>query len=445
VFSAIAPDGSRMLWLRSLDALHALAIPGTEDGSAPFWSPDSSSIGFFASGSLRKVGIAGTPPETICSVETMSGGGAWSADGTILFAPGPAGGLYRVAAAGGNPQRLLNPDPAKGERAYLWPKFLPDGQHFLYFDRTDTTESTGVYAGALHSPEHRMLLASESNAVYAASRGGDSAGGGYLLYSKEGSLMSVAFSESRLQTDKTPVTLADDIGTFDSLSLMPVSVSNSGVLAYQSAGRRTRRLAWVDRAGRLLSYVGGPADYGTPRISSDGKQITVEKLEPSGKPADTLILDAEGRAVTEMPSGFLLDRTQGDDNAISPDGKWLAYESYESGHAEVYLQPHGVSSNEKNRWQVSTGGGYSPRWRRDQAEIYYLAATGGLMAVTIRLAKDGPEFDVARTLFQTRLLSNIRNSFDVSPDGQSFLINLPLEDATSSPITVVTNWTGRLN
>jgi len=67
------------------------------------------------------------------------------------------------------------------------------------------------------------------------------------------------------------------------------------------------------------------------------------------------------------------------------------------------------------------------------------------MAVTIRLAKDGPEFDVARTLFQTRLLSNIRNSFDVSPDGQSFLINLPLEDATSSPITVVTNWTGRLN
>jgi hypothetical protein len=446
VFSAIALDGRRMLWLRQLDALQALAIPGTEDGSAPFWSPDSSSIGFFASGSMRKVGIKGAPPETICSAEAVTGGGAWSGDGTILFAPGSAGGLYRVSAAGGSPQRVLNPDPAKGEQAYLWPKFLPDGQHFVFFDRTDSPETTGVYAGSLGEADRHMLFGSGSNAVFAPSAGGESRGSGYLLFSKGGSLISLAFSESRLQVEGDPVTLAEDIGTFDSLSLTSVSVSNNGVLAYQSAGRQTRQLAWVDRTGRLLSFVGGPADYGSPRISSGGSLITVEKLGPGGKLAETLILDAEGKAAsgTDVPSGFLFNETSEEVGAVSPDGKWLAYESQDSGNSEVFVQPNSVPSDSRSRRKVSAGGGYSPRWRRDQKEIYYLAASGDLMSVTLRLAEGGLEFDGARALFRTRLLSKTRNSFDVAPDGQSFLLNLPLEDATSSPITVVTNWCRKL-
>ena len=446
VFSAIALDGRRMLWLRSLDELHTMVIPGTEDGSAPFWSPDSKFIGFFASGSMKKVDIAGGPPETLCSAASVTGGGAWSG-GTILFAPGSAAGLYRVSAAGGSPQRVVSPDPAKGEQAYQWPKFLPDGQHFVFFDRTDSPETTGVYVGSLSEADRHMLFASASNAVFAPSAGGESRGSGYLLFSKGGSLMSLAFSESRLQIEGDPVTLADDIGTFDSLSLTPVSVSDSGVLAYQSAGRQTRQLAWVDRAGRLLSFAGGPADYGSPWISSDGRRITVEKLGPGGKLAETLILDAEGKAapVTGVSPGFLFNETAEEVGAVSPDGKWLAYESQDSGTAEIYVQPIGMPSNGKSRRQVSAGGGYSPRWRRDQSEIYYLATSGDLMSVTMRLAESGPEFDGAKALFRTRLLSKTRNSFDVSPDGQTFLMNLPLEDATSSPITVVTNWTGKLN
>jgi hypothetical protein len=259
--------------------------------------------------------------------------------------------------------------------------------------------------------------------------------------------MSLAFSESRLQIEGEPVTLADDIGTFDSLSLTPVSISNNGVLAYQSAGRQTRQLAWVDRAGRILSFVAGPADYGSPWISSDGRQITVEKFGPGGKLAETLILDADGKAapVTDAPSGFSFNETPEEVGVVSPDGKWLAYESQDSGNAEVYVEPIGIPSTGKSRRQVSTGGGYSPRWRRDQTEIYYLASKGDLISVALRLAEGGPEFDGTRALFRTRLLSKTRNSFDVSPDGQSFLMNLPLEDAASSPITVVTNWSGKPN
>jgi hypothetical protein len=341
---------------------------------------------------------------------------------------------------------VLNPDPAKGEQAYLWPKFLPDGQHFVFFDRTDSPETTGVYAGSLGEADRHMLFGSGSNAVFAPSAGGESRGSGYLLFSKGGSLISLAFSESRLQVEGDPVTLAEDIGTFDSLSLTSVSVSNNGVLAYQSAGRQTRQLAWVDRTGRLLSFVGGPADYGSPRISSGGSLITVEKLGPGGKLAETLILDAEGKAAsgTDVPSGFLFNETSEEVGAVSPDGKWLAYESQDSGNSEVFVQPNSVPSDSRSRRKVSAGGGYSPRWRRDQKEIYYLAASGDLMSVTLRLAEGGLEFDGARALFRTRLLSKTRNSFDVAPDGQSFLLNLPLEDATSSPITVVTNWCRKL-
>jgi hypothetical protein len=202
----------------------------------------------------------------------------------------------------------------------------------------------------------------------------------------------------------------------------------------------------VDRTGRLLSFVGGPADYGSPRISSGGSLITVEKLGPGGKLAETLILDAEGKAAsgTDVPSGFLFNETSEEVGAVSPDGKWLAYESQDSGNSEVFVQPNSVPSDSRSRRKVSAGGGYSPRWRRDQKEIYYLAASGDLMSVTLRLAEGGLEFDGARALFRTRLLSKTRNSFDVAPDGQSFLLNLPLEDATSSPITVVTNWCRKL-
>ncbi len=201
----------------------------------------------------------------------------------------------------------------------------------------------------------------------------------------------------------------------------------------------------MDRAGRLLNFVRGPADYGSPSISSDGRRITVDRLGPGGKLAETLTLDAEGKEapVTGVPSGFLFNETAEEVAAVSPDGKWLAYESQDSGSTEVYVQPIGPS-NGKTRRQVSAGGGYSPRWRQDQTEIYYLAPSGDLMSVTVRLVESGPEFDGAMALFRTRLLPKTRNSFDVSPDGQTFLMNLPLEDATSSPITVVTNWTGKL-
>ena len=106
-FSAVGPEGRRMLWLRPLDALHATLVQGSEGASAPFWSPDSQAIAFFAGKFLMKIRITGGTPEVICQAEAEPGGGTWNRDGIIVFAPSHSDGFYRVAASGGKPQQWL--------------------------------------------------------------------------------------------------------------------------------------------------------------------------------------------------------------------------------------------------------------------------------------------------------------------------------------------------
>ena len=100
LMSVNATTGFSKLWLRSLDSTQAEEIPGTEDATLPFWSPDSRSIGFFTEHELKKLTIGGGPAETLCEVDIPKGG-AWNQHGDILFAPNNGGGLYRIRAGGG--------------------------------------------------------------------------------------------------------------------------------------------------------------------------------------------------------------------------------------------------------------------------------------------------------------------------------------------------------
>ena len=86
VFAAATADGAPMLWVRPLDSLTARSLAGTEEGSIPFWSPDSASVGFFARGKLKRIDIAGGLPQTLADA-SYALGGAWSRDGVILFSP----------------------------------------------------------------------------------------------------------------------------------------------------------------------------------------------------------------------------------------------------------------------------------------------------------------------------------------------------------------------
>jgi Tol biopolymer transport system component len=526
-FSAVGPEGKRMLWLRPLDALHATIIPGTEGASAPFWSPDSQYIGFFAALSLKKVRFKDGQPEKVCDAEATPGGGAWNSDGNILFARNLSDGFWRVPAAGGKPQPVLKLSDANSERGALWPQFLPDGNHFTFYLQTNNAETAGVYVGAADTGEHHRLFTSQTNAVYSAPS--PSAKNGYLVYINERNLTAVQFNSSKMETVGDPIILANDIGAVRSLSLAPISVSSNGVLVYQGVGQPTRQMIWLDRTGKQISVAGEPGEYGPPRVSPDGNRGAVAKMGPDGKTAQLWILDRSGAAEqithTDVHEGspvwspdgnrvayfaqqgkaydlfvrlaipdskpelivksdarkyptdwshdgkYILYGLEGEGTrldiwgystgdrrtapiidtvfaegfgAVSPDGKWMAYQSDQSGRNEIYIQQFdGLTSGTKRRWQISKGGGL-PRWASNGGELFYITDDGRMMVAQIRAGADGLEPGTPQSLFQTRPVPKTWNLYDVSPDGQRFLFNMPLEWTSANPITVVTNWTEKL-
>jgi Tol biopolymer transport system component len=126
---------------------------------------------------------------------------------------------------------------------------------------------------------------------------------------------------------------------------------------------------------------------------------------------------------------------------FSFDGKWLAYDSNESGAFQIYVTSFPALDQ---KVQISTNGGGQPRWRRDGRELYYLASDGKLMAVDITA---GPKMSsgIPRVLFDTRLILNpLQDQYAVTPDGQRFLVLTPVTESTTTPITVVVNWTAGL-
>jgi hypothetical protein len=126
---------------------------------------------------------------------------------------------------------------------------------------------------------------------------------------------------------------------------------------------------------------------------------------------------------------------------ISPDGRWVAYRSNESGRNEIYVAPF---PGPGGKWQISTAGGYYPRWRHDGSEIFYLTPDNRLMAASVNGKGAGFEVGAVKLLFATRIVFAGGYQYDGSADGQRFLIDTAPEQATSAPITVVLNWTAGL-
>ncbi len=125
---------------------------------------------------------------------------------------------------------------------------------------------------------------------------------------------------------------------------------------------------------------------------------------------------------------------------LSPDGRWLAYSSTESGREEVYVThfPGGAG-----KWQVSQTGGTFPEWRADSKEIYYFGFDAFLYAATVDTKSDEFELGPVRALFQVSYISAVGGAYDVSPDGQHFIFATNPESA-STPLVLVTNWTADL-
>src|SRR3989441_4191412 len=162
-------DGPERLWLRSLDKTDAQPLAGTDGASYPFWSPDSTSVGFFADGKLKRIDIVGGAPQVLA--DAVGGrGGSWNREGTIVFAPSTIGPLLKVLATGGAAVAATRLET--GQPSHRFPQFLPDGRHLIYFVQGASTR--GVYAGSLDGGPSKRLVNADAAAVVSPS--------GFLLF-----------------------------------------------------------------------------------------------------------------------------------------------------------------------------------------------------------------------------------------------------------------------
>jgi eukaryotic-like serine/threonine-protein kinase len=449
--TALSPDGRTLvyrarrngvvrLFRRAMHDLDPEPIPGTENATSPFFSPDGRWLGFDADGVLKRVALSGGPPVVICPAP---GGvtATWTADDAIVFATNTRRVLQRVPASGGQPIALTTLDRDRGDTLHLLPQALPDRGSLLF---TIVSGATRRVAVRLASGETR-IIAEGTHGRYMPQ--------GFLVFSREGSLWGATFDLSR-KTIGIAAPLLEGIEHTDN-TVVHFDVSPDGSLAYLPAGEvdgSLQRPAWLDRSGKETPVDLEPRPYLRVSLAPDGARMalairergntdiwiadpgrqtisrlttepTIETMPTWTAAGDTVAFrseregpglfrrDAQGAGPIERltstdgpihspyswtPDGRTLlfalfrsfrnqaiasvtppDRTikvllDGDfaqlDPNVAPDGKWMAYQSDESGRFEVYVRPY--PAVDKGRWQISTDGGTSPRWNPDGRELF---------------------------------------------------------------------------
>jgi eukaryotic-like serine/threonine-protein kinase len=176
--------------------------------------------------------------------------------------------------------------------------------------------------------------------------------------------------------------------------------------------------------------------------SRDGRFLLYSSVDPQTG-FDLWVLPLSG---DRKPSPFLKTRFRESQGQFSPDSRWIAYVSDESGAPEIYVRPFGPSSGSSGKWQISSGGGSGPRWRRDGQELFYFSGRK-LMSVEVT-AGPGFQAGVLKPLFEATVVAGGSNLdyhyWDVTADGKRFLINTQATESASAPITVVVNWAAGL-
>jgi Tol biopolymer transport system component len=485
-------------------------MAGTDGARHPFWSPDSRSIGFFAAEKLLRIEITGGPPQSLAPA-ALSQGGAWNADGTILFAPNTVSALLRVPASGGASVAATQLDSPR-QKSHRFPFLLPNGRQFL-FHAEGEPEASGIYLGSLDGAPWKRLTAGNSAASYLPPD--------HVVFVQEGALVARRLDASRGELTGDPVTLAASIGS-EASAPVGFSASRTGIVAYRGGGASPVRTSWFDRTGQVLAQL---ASLNAPELSPDGRYVAGDRTTDGNRDAwvvdlvrrsstrftthqavdgfpvwspdgsriafhsqrngtfDVWIKQSNGAVGTEellvgtpdhewpldwsRDGRFLLFHRSNQNYAssdlwvlpmtgsnrepvvvaktpfeerlgqFSPDGRWIAYETNESGRREIVVQAFPKSSAPV---PISTSGGVAPRWSVDGKEIYFISADGNLMAVPVTVR--GSTFSAGNplALFFAGLPAQVfKVQYAVTRDGQ-FLVNRLLDEGAASPITLILNW-----
>jgi serine/threonine protein kinase len=313
VFFATGEEPRGLLFIRNIDSLAAQPLPGTEDASFPFWSPDSKWVGFFTPGKLKKINIAGGPPQTLCDSNGPGGGGTWSTDDVILFAPLPRSRVYRVGAAGGVAAPLLKFDAAAGEKSQDWPQFLPDGEHFLY--RSGRQTSDMIVAAALDPSEPRRVVVAADAAFFAPPN--------HLLFQREGTALAQKFDPRKLMLRGDAVPITEDLGFNPPTGYAAFACSNEGTLLYRGGAVPSfNQLVLIDRSGKVLQKLTpANASVGEPALSPDGRRVAYTAYDPAAKRTDVWVVDLARGTTTRLT----FEHGDSANPRWSPDGTRIAY------------------------------------------------------------------------------------------------------------------------
>jgi Tol biopolymer transport system component len=332
---AVSPDGSTLaftavsaeqpsvhLWVRSLSSIEARRLPGTEDASFPFWSPDNRQIAFFADSSLKTIRLDGESPAIVGSVEGGEGG-SWGPDGTILFAQrGSENGIFRIPASGGTPITVIKTTDSNVRQ--VWPCWVADGQSFIYYTyaASPVTEGTVRWHSFATNADAEVTKAN-ARAIYA---------GGYLLFVRDGRLLAqpldvqrgVLGGEARIVQDAVAFNAVQGRAAFHA--------SNTGVLAFRAAAAiELGQLVWWSRAGARLS------------TSETPEFLARVNLAPNGL-----------RALLQINTG----------------------PAFGGGVSDLWM--HDIDRGVRERFTSEPGAEHSPVWSRDGSMVAYGAVSNRL-------------------------------------------------------------------
>ncbi len=418
---AISPDGSRLayfggprsrLLIRTRNQLHAIAVPGTEGATSPFFSPDGRQVGFLRDFIVQIASLDGGPPITVLDSLTGVSGASWGPDNFIYAdAFSELKGLVRVEAKpGAGPRWFTTLDTARGEIDHAWPDVLPNGKGVLLTVRFRGKSgakgriSHAIAVADIPSGKHRVIANDAMYARYASS--------GHLLYvAANKTLMVVPFDQNTMKLTGEPTGLTGGmrLGSGGSADL---AVSATGSLVYATGtGQGEEELVWVTRDGRAQ-----PVDpdwpgmyFGFPALSPDGKWLAVARV------VDEESFSIWIKRLDRGPSIKLtLDGNYDYGPAWTPDGRSVTFSSTlatgatdlwtkrADGGAQALMQLH-------EKWNL-----YNPRWSPDGRWLIFqtdVASPGSGDILAIRPGIDTAPVPVVATTFTEM-------SPALSPDGR---------------------------
>ncbi|MEO8097358.1 MAG: protein kinase [Acidobacteriota bacterium] len=399
------------LFVRTLTTGQEREIPNTEESTYPFWSPDSTHIAFFSQKKLRQVALAGGPATDIAPAPTGRGGD-WSTDGTIVFAPGVKGTLYKVSMSSDgtvSPATALNlprpeEDPADSLR---FPSFLPNPDQFFYGIEATNASKTGTYVGSLSGGPPVRISSALSSTRFVPSPGSET--NGYLLFRRETTLMAQPFDATALKSTGEAFPLAEDVTASGNTGYADFSVSANGLLLFAdgNATSQEREILWLDRTGKHGKAILKQKGVTSFALSPNGAHLLYSTAAQATK-GDLWLRDV-ARGASQKFSDGTADSPYG--GVWSPDGSSVVFSIY----PEDRLFQQAKDSAKAVALPVQGTNSFATSWSRDGKLLLYSQTSGATKDDIWLLPMNGSGEQKPRVFKQTPAQEH---QAVFSPDGQ---------------------------